>query len=317
MKRVLLLFAIVSILFATACKKDNNDPEPKYGYRLTKMTQLREGLNDLNIVFSYEDDRIVGWEDIDGAGSEFDVTINYLENNVVEIDFYSDTNSSIIHQKMNYTFNGELIVKLENYYKKDEGLVLNDKTVYSYNQNGDVTETIESEFLYGVETFSYKTIYKYNGSQLNETIKYQWFQEEWRNNLKISYQYNNGLLVSSVFYVFLNEVWNTYHKDEFTYLANDNLKLSVSEIKRYLFVSEDDWEWFLTRTYQYDNDGNMTEEGVTTSSNDNYKIIFKYEEKPGNLWIFKFNDEYGYPKSIYGPKQNALFSFMEFKTGMN
>jgi len=313
MKRALILFAIATILFATACKKDNNDPEPKYNYRLTKMTEMREGLNDLNITFLYEDDRIVGWEDIDGAGSEFDVKINYLENNVVETVRYSDVGSTIISEKINYTFKGELIVKVEDYLKKDGSLTLNNQTIYSYNQNGDVIETVQSEFIDGVEMPLHKTINNYDKGTLSETINYQWIQEKWGKFSKTSYQYEGSLLILSVYYAFSNEAWIPFYKEEFMRAVNENEELYISKVKQSLFVSEDEWDWFLTRTYQYDNNRNIRVEEVTSSSSNNYKTVYTYEEKPGNLWIFKFNNTYGYPNPFYEPQQDILFGLKDFK----
>ncbi len=306
MKNVLLLLAFLFIVFASACKKD---PTPKYSYRLTEIVESRENINDIKIIFFYEGDRIVGWKDIDGTGSEFYVGIDYLSDNVVEFGFYlTDTTNSEIVDKIVYSFNGELIVKIEEFEKNGEAFVLSKRTSYEYNQNGDVKEKVSSYFVDSVETFFYKDIYSYNENLLAEMIKYQYFQESWRESTKISYQYGSGLLTSSVLYGYGNDIWNPYYKDEFVYSGNDGAKAIVTEINKYGFVDVDNWDLMLTTTYQYDNNENMIREVVSTSSTDNYTINYTYEAKSGNLWLFNFIKEYGYPNPIYSAKPISLFN---------
>ena len=304
MKKILFLLAILFIIIGSSCNKNNNDPEPKYKFRLTKFVTSREGLNDMSIDFRYEGDQVTGWKDTDGAGTEFNVMFKYLENNVVETTFV-DSNNVESGDKFVYTFNGELLEKFERYNKVDGEFVLLEKTTYQYNQNGDVTETIKSSFIGGIEQQETKNVFSYDNNLLAEVIDHYWIQNTWKKTLKKNFHYENGLLVLLTGDALDNNAWVPFYKDEFTYPSDDE-GVKVSEISKYVFISEDNWSWLTTNAYQYDNNGNMISEEVTSSSNDNWTYTYTYEEKSGNLWLFNINKEYGYPQPFYKSKNQIL-----------
>ena len=297
MKNLSIIFVFLFVLLIGACKKSDNNPESKYNYRLANLAQLIDDDVSFSVDFLYDGDRVIGWKEIDGSGSEFSVDVNYLENNVVEFDISEDIDGAVT-EKMIYTFSNDLVEKVEELSKEDAEFVLDYLTTYNYNQNGDVTEIVESYFVDGTEQLQDKEIYSYNNDVLTETINYQWYNEAWRESTKVVYHYENGQLVNSDSYGYGNDIWNPYYKEEFVYLANGGSTPKVEKIYKYDFIGVDDWELVLTTTYQYDGNGNITLE-EKTYSNQNVATSYTYDEKSGNLWLFGFNYTYGYPNPIY------------------
>lgn len=298
MKNTLLFLAFLFIVLASACKKDSKDPEPLQGFRLTEMVWSVEGTNDDIINFSYNDDKVSGWT----SDSTSKVDVIYSGTDVVEfIVSEQDSSNRVVEMKMVYTFSDMKIQKIEGFDFDGNELILLNRTTYQYN-NGNVIEELTSYFHEGNATFLSKKVYSYSGNLLDEYISYQFYEESWRESTKVDYQYENDRLKLSITSGYGNDIWNPYYKDEFNYEGG-----KVIDIKTYNYVEDELWTLSNSIVYNYDNDGNMINAEESSQSGNTYTISYTYEVGLGNLSLFNFDSEYGYPHSVYDPKPKSFF----------
>lgn len=305
MKKTLIYFTLAFVVMATSCKKDNNNGEdPLHGFRLTQLEWVEDGIVDETIFFSYEGDKVSGWMNGDEGNAENKADANYPDDNTAEfISYEKDDDVWTKDFKMEYTFNDGRVVLLQDYNFDGNEFVLSYKTTFQYNGNGDIVESVDSQFPEGNETLSHKQTFSYDGVKRVESLRYHYHEGSWVANSKLAHQYENDRLISSIFSYFSNNIWNQYYKDEFKYEEN-----RVSAIDGYEFSDGTTWTLDCTTTFFYDSDGNMTKAEDVSSDGNIYIENFVYEQKPGNLSIFGFEDNYGYPNPIYNPAPQLPFA---------
>ncbi|MFK5855038.1 MAG: hypothetical protein QM503_02830 [Bacteroidota bacterium] len=306
MKNLLIYLMLATILIVTGCKKDNNDNhEPEYEYRLIELTSSTQRSNEDIVIFTYNDsDKVSSWLGIYDGVEEYKAEVVYPNENTVEFLLYDIFNGvNELEEKIVYTFdNNQNISMVMGYYSNGTQLIIDYKSTFFYNTDGNVIQTNYYEIDDGNEELSSKNDFTYNGSLLLEHTIFLYNGASLVPILKTTYNHDNGLLNNSIDSYFDNNEWNESNKNEFFY-NND----AVEVINSYTNSGGNAWEISYTTNYTYDDDGNMVSSEEESSFGYSYLESYTYEQKSGNLSIFDFYNNYGYPNPIYNPNPKGNY----------
>ncbi len=302
MKNIFYL-ALLTLLIAGGCKTEENDnPIPIYGYRLLELAFSYDSTVYESVSFSYNSDKVSGWMGVNPENNEYMVDAVYPNDNIAEFIISVLRNGTwSVDEKVVYTFAHNRIHFRDNYSFVDNEFVLSHKSIYQHNSDGNIIEKMDSYFVENQEILSYKQTFSFNGNLLANSYYFNYNDESWSETLRIVYQYDIDVLVSSITSAFSNNSWNEFYKNEFYYNGENVTKIM------YYNSSGDVWELNTIISYTYDNKGNMilTEESSHSGST-LYIANYTYEAKLGNLSIFDFDSEYGFPNPIYKHDLNVI-----------
>jgi hypothetical protein len=278
-----LLATFLFIILLTGCKKDNN--QDTSGYRIISDKYYYEGslyfegtyqysgnkVSDITITYSdsdYEEylfeypneNKIIvnGSGYFEGETGDWITEINLADNKVIEVINSED--------KTVFTYNSSGQIEEDRWYiDMGTGWELFDKITYTYS-SGKLIQVIE-------DGKGYKSIYTYNGDNIDEEIVYRKVVDTWVYDQKWVYTYTSGNL------------------KELEYIYTDG-----------------SWVEGGVLNYKFDNSGNLIEESSKDFYGDGDWIFkFTYEEGIGNFrQVFYATDWYWYDDLLPTKKSSDI-----------
>ena len=242
----------------------------------------------------YGHNRVRGWVLINKGGSSIDSIVTCNANGIcIEREIYQyKEDGSLSKSFIEMDENGEPYTKKISIYDakynllseitrwEDEEGVDEDKSEYTYDENGNQLSEINFSWEDGECVYAHKLEYTYdnNGKKLSE-IDVNWEDGKWVYNTKSEYTYNtNSKELSHIKSVCKDGEWVCEYKEECTYGIDGNLQ---SNITAHYYEGE---ERHSKTEYCYN------EKGLETSS------IISFKSRIGNQWNLSNKTEYDYDK---------------------
>ncbi|MEO6837992.1 MAG: hypothetical protein ABI261_05915 [Ginsengibacter sp.] len=219
--KIIALVALSSLLFFS-CKKSNNTDQPSNSDKVKTYTEdvTSSGSPEISATYNITYDannRITGVIPTNSSGVKFLFT--YTSNNKISLDLYdagalsihediflnsnslfdstfqyNDTNDTTT-EKYFYNSNNQLITLNEYDYSKEYGSDISNVTSYSYDSNGNVVNTTDTNDQ--IETFDYYPDLVYTMPFTNPFLTQSLFSAKKTNLLKTHTVTSNGYPVGS------------------------------------------------------------------------------------------------------------------------
>ena len=239
--------------------------------------------------------------------------------NCTKIDYYANWGGWMLEYTEEYTYDDKdrvvMVVRKAGEYEE-----YGDKSEYTYNDEGWLTEELEYELEGGEWMLVNKYTYEYDADgHMVLSIGYA-YDGDWLEESKMTFEYEGGLLRNDVFYYYEDDDWMPNTRNDYTYNAQDlctetlasnwegewveNYKyeyeydaagnrLSTTESNRY---DMEDWMYTTRIEYAYDSHNNCTE-----------KASYYYESELDE-WVLEYTMLYTYDLSV--PVENTAGIFM-------
>ncbi len=305
MNRFFLFLVSVLILFSSACKKNdnNNQPDSSSGFRLAKM-DINYSKTQYIVDFQYDGDKLTKWQQVYESGSVYNVVVNYIDDNVVEM-ILTNIDDSSDKSKRIYTYAGRQLEKYQEYHWYENQYFSNRNLNFVYDENNRLLEKIQYGYSQTGSVPESKETFIYHGDMLTEDIFYEFNDSEWVEKDKFTFQYEDDRIISSELNHFNNSNWKIVFKEEFFY-AKGNTESRVSKIKQYENGLDNEWRLLNTTSYSYNSDGNLVSEKKEIPSDIINTTYYYYEQKKGNLNLFRVDNGCGHPDPYYKSRLNTI-----------
>lgn len=278
MKKIILFIVLVLVLSSlNSCKKDEDENPVKKEFRIKQIVIEDEG--DLSkFIYTYENDEITlieFYESENGSDYTLDKKIEfvYTGNNITS-SFYHfiDQNTWKLYDKIEYVIDSGRMLEFFFFDNVDDQLVPSYEATYIYS--GDKLITFEGfNFVH-----DFKTDYNYIGDKLQGTMTYKKIDNNWNELYRGDVEYEDNHIYSiSNFYKY-DGVWGSWYKHVYERLEEQLIKVTVYKSSGGNLWDIIDGETQIT----YDNEGNISEYTYNDIDN-NFKVIYEYEEGIGNL----------------------------------
>jgi len=167
---------------------------------------------------------------------------------------------------------------------------------YSYNNSGEIEETIYYNLVNGNSINYGKLIYSYDENNQIETAIWQDYEnDEWLNNYKYSYFYVEETVLSQCLYEeWIDDAWLAYSIGDYQFNENNEL---TTEIWQYWLNANDLVNW-TKNEYSYDLDSNIVENfGLTWEENvwaNSYRYEYSYQNDNIISYFYQYWDSDNY-----------------------
>ncbi len=301
MRNSILFFSLSVLLVLNSCKKEEtSDNQPLYEYRLSSLVlTVPESQPTVSASYTYENNKLMKiTQNLDGEPVWIsDVT--YPDSHTAEVvETFLENSSWVVDTKTVYTYTDNQTSSTSTYSSSDGTYSLESQSTYIYDGAGQVSDWERSSYKDGEAVFTSKHNYSYEeGLRVSDEFS-ELRDDNWVVLTRTTYQYEGQLLVSSLNENFNGTDWHSYSREEFEYESN-----KVHTIEFFLF-NNDVWQLEVTRTYIYDQEGNLLKsEGQSSDGSLFDMLTYTYEKNPGNLYQFsnKALFDFGAPDPYYGP----------------
>jgi hypothetical protein len=186
------------------------------------------------------------------------LTLLLLGNTVFSQNTYYQVDSMLITglSKTVYLYDDAHRLETSNSFSYDydlDSIMLNSKSDYFYNSNGQLIEVIEQNYDYIMDVWSNfkRTVHHYNGTQKSATVNYS-FSSEWEYEDSTTLLYDgNDFLVLDTTYYYDGMNWQY---DQYTSYERFLTGQIQADTTRVFNTGAGMWEYNRLTTYQYSDD---------------------------------------------------------------
>jgi hypothetical protein len=151
---------------------------------------------------------------------EFTEINGYNGDNPLEIISHSYDENGIdrYQHKTNFTYNGSLLIMMDEYFNENGTWINVGKTLYTYDSKGRIQQETDTSSSYG-----HITTYHYDADNMTEAVSQGYYEGHLSNSGKTTYEYSAGRLSESAYYNWDSNDWTIESTTQYGYNEYGNI----------------------------------------------------------------------------------------------
>lgn len=256
MKKVLLFAAALCFMISAQAQiKTNESTENQLKSKVKRVEQLNRGtevytqkLDSMvmestmtTVSFQYDDRYNISKVEMSLLMGMFTTTIDFFYDNQDRCIRRIETNYDGSSEKDEISYTSQGWVSEEVHYENEDGVWEEEtKTIYEYDNNGNVKAATELYYEDGVWINEERVEYTYQGGKMVSNLEFYWSVNLWVESHKTEYQYDNhGDLAEECYYNKEGDSWTYNDKIVYSYDGNHNC---VKMVEYDFSWNTQDWE---------------------------------------------------------------------------
>ena len=256
MKKVLLFAVALCFVFSAQAQiKTNESTENQLKSKVKRVEQLNRGtevytqkLDSMvmestmtTVSFQYDDRYNISKVEMSLLMGMFTTTIDFFYDNQDRCIRRIETSYDGSSEKDEISYTSQGWVSEEVHYENEDGVWEEEsKTIYEYDNNGNVKAATELYYEDGVWVNEERVEYTYQGGKMVSNLEFYWSVNLWVESHKTEYQYDNhGDLAEECYYNKEGDSWTYNDKIVYSYDENHNC---VKMVEYDFSWNTQDWE---------------------------------------------------------------------------